>query len=84
MRIAPTAANESSHTTGDLLMRMFVAGIHRGTDCTLVEASSEAEATVEVNSCARRAVVVSVLAEASNCVEADDTVSMISPIAASN
>ena len=54
------------------------------TDCTLVEACSEAAATATVNSCERSAVAVSVPAEASSSVEADDTVSMISPTAASN
>jgi hypothetical protein len=49
----------------------------------LVEASSEADATTVVNSCERSAVDVSVLAEASSSVEADDTVSTISPTARS-
>ena len=53
------------------------------TDCTLVDASSEAAATIVVSSCDRSAVVVSVEAEASSSVEADDTVSTISPTASS-
>ena len=53
------------------------------TDCTLVEASSEAADTVVASSCARSAVEVSVPAEASSSVEADDTVSTIWPIMAS-
>ena len=52
------------------------------TDCTLVEASSDA-ATILVYSCDRSAVAVRVPAEASNFVDADDTVSIISPTAAS-
>jgi hypothetical protein len=51
------------------------------TDCTLVDASSEAAATIVVSSCDRSAVAVSVEADASSSVEADDTVSMISPTA---
>ena len=50
------------------------------TDCTLVEASSEAAATVVVSFCERSAVADSVPAEASSWVEADDTVWTISPI----
>ena len=50
------------------------------TDCTLVEASSEAAATAVVSSCERSAVADSVPAEASSWVEADDTVWTISPI----
>ena len=46
------------------------------TDCTLVEASSEAAATTVASCCARSAVEVSVVAEASSSVEADDTVSI--------
>ncbi len=53
------------------------------TDCTLVEASSEAAATVVASSCERSAVEVSVVAEASSSVEADATVSTISPTARS-
>ena len=53
------------------------------TDCTLVEASSEAAATVVASSCERSAVEVSVVADASSSVDADDTVSTISPTAAS-
>ena len=52
------------------------------TDCTLVEASSEAAATAVVSSCDRSAVAVSVVADASSSVEAEDTVSTISPTAA--
>jgi hypothetical protein len=50
----------------------------------LVEASSEAAATMVASSCERVAVVVNVSAEASSSVEADDTVSTISPTADSN
>ena len=53
------------------------------TDCTLVEASSEAAATTVVSCCVRSAVEVSVVAEASSSVEADDTVPTISPTAPS-
>jgi hypothetical protein len=59
------------------------SSVAEATDCTLVEASSEAAATLVVTSCARSAVDVSVPAEASSSVEADDTVSTISPTAAS-
>ena len=44
------------------------------TDCTFVEASSEAAATVVVTCCARSAVLVRVPADASSSVEAEDTV----------
>jgi hypothetical protein len=44
-----------------------------------VEASSEAAATMVVSSCERSAVAVSVPADASSSVEAEETVSMISP-----
>lgn len=54
------------------------------TDCTFVDACSDAAATVVVNSCDRSAITVSVVAEASSSVEADETVSTISPTAASN
>src|SRR4051794_39479639 len=53
------------------------------TACTLVDASSEAAATMVVSCCPRSAVDVSVEAEASSSVAAEDTVSTISPIAAS-
>ena len=53
------------------------------TDCTLVVASSEAAATAVVRACDRSAVEVSVVTDASSSVEADDTVSTISPTAAS-
>jgi len=58
-----------------------ISSVAEATDCTLVEASSDAAATAVVNSCARTAVEVSVPAEASSSVDADDTVSMISPTA---
>ena len=51
------------------------------TDCTLPVASPEATATTEVSSCARCAVVASVEDDASSSVDAEDTVSMISPTA---
>jgi len=54
------------------------------TDCTLVEASSEADVTLTASSCERTAVVVKVRADASSSVEADETVSTISPMADSN
>src|SRR6478735_350124 len=59
------------------------SSVAEATDCTLVEASSDAAATVVVTSCARSAVLVSTPAEASSSVEADDTVSTISPTAPS-
>ena len=59
------------------------SSVAEATDCTLVEASSEAAATVVVSSCERSAVADSVPAAASSSVEADDTVSTISPIIAS-
>ena len=55
--------------------------VAEATDCTLVEASSEASPTMVVSSCDRSAVAVSVLAEASSSLEAKDTVSTISPTA---
>ena len=61
-----------------------ISSVAEATDCTLVEASSEAAATTVVNSRERSAVAVSVPAEASSCVEAEDTVLTISPIIASN
>ena len=61
-----------------------ISSVAEATDCTLVEASSEAAATIVASSCARSAVEVSVVAEASSSVEADDTVSTISPTAPSN
>ena len=67
----------------DLVDRRRSSSVAEATDCTLVEASSEAAATMVVSSCARSAVEVSVPAEASSSVEADDTVSMISPTAPS-
>ena len=60
-----------------------ISSVADATDCTLVEASSDAAATMVVSSCARSAVAVSVPAEASSSVEADDTVSTISPTAPS-
>ena len=60
-----------------------ISSVADATDCTLVEASSEAAATMVVSSCDRSAVAVSVPAEASSSVEAEDTVSMISPTATS-
>ncbi len=59
------------------------SSVAEATDCTLVEASSEAAATTVVSCCARSAVEVSVVADASSSVEADDTVSTISPTAPS-
>ena len=52
-----------------------ISSVEDATDCTLVEASSEAAATMVVNSWARSAVVVSVPAAASSWLDADDTVS---------
>src|SRR5664279_3900425 len=69
------------HLTADLVDRRGHLFGRRRTDCTLVEASSEAAATMVVSSCERAAVEVSVLAEASSSVDADDTVSTISPTA---
>jgi hypothetical protein len=63
--------------------RRVSSSVAEATDCTLVEASSEAAATIVVNSCDRTAVDVSVPAEASSSVDAEDTVSMISPTAPS-
>ncbi len=60
------------------------SSVAEATDCTLVEASSDAAATTVVSSCARSAVAVSVEAEASSSVDAEDTVSTISPTAPSN
>jgi hypothetical protein len=58
--------------------------VAEATDCTLVEASWEAVATILVSSCARSAVEVNEPAEASSSVDADDTVYTISPTADSN
>ena len=60
-----------------------ISSVEEATDCTLVEASSEAAATIVVSSWARSAVAVSVPAEASSSVDADDTVSTILPTAPS-
>ena len=60
-----------------------ISSVADATDCTLVEASSEAAETVVASSCARSAVEVSVPADASSSVEAEETVSTISPIMAS-
>ena len=60
-----------------------ISSVADATDCTLVEASSDAAATIVVSSCERSAVADSVPAEASSSVEADDTVWTISPITAS-
>ena len=51
-----------------------ISSVADATDCTLVEASSEAAATAVVSCCERSAVADSVPAEASSWVEADDTV----------
>ena len=56
------------------------SSVAEATDCTLVEASSEAAATAVVSCCERSAVDDSVPAEASSWVEAEDTVWTISPI----
>src|SRR5713226_8240001 len=61
-----------------------ISSVAEATDCTLVEASSDAAATMEVISCARSAVDVNVPAEVSSSIEADDTVSTIWPTAPSN
>jgi hypothetical protein len=53
------------------------------TDSTLVEASSDAAATVIASSCDRSAVALNVFADASSSVAADDTISTISPTALS-
>jgi hypothetical protein len=60
-----------------------ISSVADATDCTLVEASSDAAATVVASSSERSAVAVNVPAEASSSVEADDTISTISPIIAS-
>src|SRR3954453_19350170 len=60
-----------------------ISSVAEATDCTLVDASSDAAATMVVRRCDRSAVDDSVRAEASSSVEADDTVLMISPSAAS-
>ncbi len=57
-----------------------ISSVAEATDCTLAEASSDADATIVVSSRARSAVEVSVPAEASSCVEAEDTVATIPPI----
>src|SRR6185369_10906880 len=60
-----------------------ISSVEEATDCTLVEASSEAAATIVVSSWARSAVAVSVPAEASSSLDAEDTVSTILPTAPS-
>ena len=60
-----------------------ISSVADATDCTLVEASSEAAATAVVSSCARSAVEVSVPAATSSSPDADETVSTILPTAAS-
>jgi hypothetical protein len=60
-----------------------ISSLAEATDCTLVEASSEAAATIDANSWPRSAVVDRLVAEASSPVEAEETVSTISPIAPS-
>jgi hypothetical protein len=58
-----------------------ISSVADATDWTLVEASSEAAATAVVTCWARSAVELSVPAEASSSVEAEETVSMISSTA---
>jgi hypothetical protein len=65
------------------LMDEVISSVAEATDCTLVEASSDAAATMVVNSCERTAVDVNVPAEASNSLDEADTVSTISPTALS-
>ena len=55
------------HLAADLVDREAISSVAEATDCTLVEASSEAAATAVVSSCERSAVEVSVPAEASSC-----------------
>src|SRR3954468_13994093 len=59
------------------------SSVAEATELTLVDASSEAEATRVDSSCERTAVDVSVEADASSWVEAEETVWMISPTALS-
>jgi hypothetical protein len=60
-----------------------ISSVADATDCTFAEACSDAAATDVVTSWARSAVEVSVVADASSSVEADDTVWITSPTAAS-
>jgi hypothetical protein len=57
-----------------------ISSVAEATDCTLVEACSEAAATLAVNSSERSAVAVSVPAEVSSSPEAEETMLTISPI----
>ena len=65
-------------------MEDAISSVAEATDCTLVEASSEAAATAVVTCWACSAVLVSVPAEASSSVEADDSEPTNSPISDSN
>jgi len=61
-----------------------ISSVADATDCTLAEASSDADATAVASSCECSAVEAREPADASSSVDADDTVSTISPIRASN